>query len=911
MVAADVAPSGAIAVFPPLPSPPPEPHADTLAWCRALAGPSGPGDSEPLLWALIWPRERPRAPQARAGRPRTALHLFGTPRGLWGRLAAANAIGWGVYACPHTMELALTPFGAPLRKPQQIRRWNAWWVDCDSRESVAAVLDLPSPAQPGMVVETSPGRWQVLWRSNETLHTPARDAFRLAAPLREMARQLRGDPAATDPCRVLRVPGFWNTKRATPHLVTLLAAEPGKTWTYDQAVNQFPPPGGPMPEEQAATNRPTADLLGGGLSTADLETQLQQNTSLRDLRSELTAAALAVLPPLVFNLGQSDLDVVRAAGRLWDLGWTRPSELANALLPWFLAGTSANGLPNADLGNRDFLTAKVKNLVRYAKSEPGCVLLLEHAAREAMAAAEMPPPPGMGADVTLPTNEDATPEEQEAADQQGAQHPAGPAPEPGKKPGPPIPIASEEELAEWIIRHRLSAAANLRPVADGALLRAYAPAQGAWIPVSQNALAALARERSAQPAVHLGTRSAIKPLAMSNRMVHAVATSIRERCEVPDFFEKAPPGAAFKGDFAQVTPAGVVLTAAHPDHRARAAFDFPWPDGAPVDLADPDLGNPDHGAMEWLASHAPNFASYLVGAIGADRELEDVASAVRCLQEFSGAAVAGFAPRYERALVLSGDGSNGKGTFLSILRLLFHPDDVTAIPIRRWEDPRFLIKLAGRRLNMIADDWGNEVIQETALKSILSAADPVTARDVYESAVTFTPSAGHVMLCNNLPSTRDQSEGFWRRWLIVEFKGEFGIPGAAPKDTEILARIIPELPQIAAWALLGACRLTDRGDYLVPPASKDALAAWRTDADTALDFVHRACRPAKDGEGTRPDELYSAYREWSISAGHSQPLSARKLARRLRRVLLRGSKRTADGRLWPIHVKPAPEWSWE
>jgi len=72
--------------------------------------------------------------------------------------------------------------------------------------------DLPTPNH---VLESSPGKYQVVWRVEQF------DAGQAEALMRGLVRDLGADPAATDSTRVLRLPGLYNHKYAAPHFVTV------------------------------------------------------------------------------------------------------------------------------------------------------------------------------------------------------------------------------------------------------------------------------------------------------------------------------------------------------------------------------------------------------------------------------------------------------------------------------------------------------------------------------------------------------------------------------------------------------------------------------------------------------------------------------------------------------------------
>ncbi len=87
--------------------------------------------------------------------------------------------------------------------------------DQNGTPAVAELLkraDLPTP---NYVLNSSPDKWQVVWRVQGFGKEEAEEIQR------GLARQMFADPAATDCSRVLRLPGFTNHKYDAPHLVTV------------------------------------------------------------------------------------------------------------------------------------------------------------------------------------------------------------------------------------------------------------------------------------------------------------------------------------------------------------------------------------------------------------------------------------------------------------------------------------------------------------------------------------------------------------------------------------------------------------------------------------------------------------------------------------------------------------------
>lgn len=94
------------------------------------------------------------------------------------------------------------------RTKEDIREFRHVYLDLDegagaSLRAIRTSGDVPSPT---FVLDTSPGKHQVVWRVGEL------DKEQGESLLRALASQFGGDSAATDASRLLRLPGFTNRK---------------------------------------------------------------------------------------------------------------------------------------------------------------------------------------------------------------------------------------------------------------------------------------------------------------------------------------------------------------------------------------------------------------------------------------------------------------------------------------------------------------------------------------------------------------------------------------------------------------------------------------------------------------------------------------------------------------------------
>jgi hypothetical protein len=125
-------------------------------------------------------------------------------------LASQNAKGADVYVSMNT--IAENATGRTKADIAEIRHVYLD-IDVGGQEALQRVLGSKDLPEPHHVLETSPGKHQVVWQVEGFGKGQAEDL------LHGMAAAHGADAAVTDCARVLRVPGFKNCKYEKPHYV--------------------------------------------------------------------------------------------------------------------------------------------------------------------------------------------------------------------------------------------------------------------------------------------------------------------------------------------------------------------------------------------------------------------------------------------------------------------------------------------------------------------------------------------------------------------------------------------------------------------------------------------------------------------------------------------------------------------
>jgi hypothetical protein len=137
-----------------------------------------------------------------------AATIAGTPFQSW--LAGQNASGYDVFA-------GMNPIkdGAFSRTKQNIQEIRHVYLDLDRKadQALEAIRNSAEVPAPNFVLDTSPGKHQVVWNVSGFSQDEAESL------LHNLASKFGGDLAATDSTRVLRLPGFANHKLSEQFIV--------------------------------------------------------------------------------------------------------------------------------------------------------------------------------------------------------------------------------------------------------------------------------------------------------------------------------------------------------------------------------------------------------------------------------------------------------------------------------------------------------------------------------------------------------------------------------------------------------------------------------------------------------------------------------------------------------------------
>jgi len=216
---------------------------------------------------------------------------------------------------------------------------------------------------------------------------------------------------------------------------------------------------------------------------------------------------------------------------------------------------------------------------------------------------------------------------------------------------------------------------------------------------------------------------------------------------------------------------------------------------------------------------------------------------------------------------------NGKSTLLDAIQHLLG-DYATVAPVelicksnrqKNTEAPTsVLARLKGRRFVTMSESDTSGKLDEATIKQYTGGED-ITARELYQAAITFKPQFTMWLSCNDLPAVRDKSLFASDRVRVIEFNRHF-TDAEQDKNLKSFFESPEAMKGIFTWLVAGFFKYKRFG-LAMPDDMIMVIRQYEKDNDIVLQFLEEKCEQ-KEEAVSRAKTLYDNYKIWCKSNGY-------------------------------------------
>lgn len=275
---------------------------------------------------------------------------------------------------------------------------------------------------------------------------------------------------------------------------------------------------------------------------------------------------------------------------------------------------------------------------------------------------------------------------------------------------------------------------------------------------------------------------------------------------------------------------------------------------------------------------APEFEKLMRNVTLDDKDLTNL------LLEYVGYAISGRRASFgSKALILTGGGSNGKSTFLNVIKMLIGRQCYSAVSLSDMSNPNARYSMVGKLFNICEEEEEDALRSGTAMFKSITTGGDILVKKLYSDTVPMRIDAKLILSCNDLPSSRENTYAIYRRMLICPFRAKFEEKTA---DKGIEDRIEGEMSGVYNLVLDAYDRLvSNNGVFSSASASQKALDEYKYMNSFYNQFADTCLMKSENADDfVAVSELMAMYNTWAQANNVRLVPTPIKLAKELKAI---------------------------
>ena len=238
-----------------------------------------------------------------------------------------------------------------------------------------------------------------------------------------------------------------------------------------------------------------------------------------------------------------------------------------------------------------------------------------------------------------------------------------------------------------------------------------------------------------------------------------------------------------------------------------------------------------------------------------------------------------------KAFILTGDGSNGKSTFLAVIQSLLGEENIASLDLKELGDRFKTAEMVGKLAN-IGDDISDEFIGNSAIFKKLVTGERVSVEQKGRDPFEFNNYSKLVFSANDIPRIKDKSGAVLDRLVIVPFNAKFTVDKSGFKSNirRDLVGHADVMEYLINLGISGLKRILEKQQFTVSTKVQDELDDYRQRNNPILGFIRECEDEDFKIENEPTSKVYKRYQEYCL-ANSLQAMSNVEFSKQINRTL--------------------------
>ena len=257
------------------------------------------------------------------------------------------------------------------------------------------------------------------------------------------------------------------------------------------------------------------------------------------------------------------------------------------------------------------------------------------------------------------------------------------------------------------------------------------------------------------------------------------------------------------------------------------------------------------------------------------------------LEEIGGACLYRDNRPIRKAFLLVGDGSNGKSTFIDLLKSMLGAENCSSLDFRDLDKRFQTAELFGKLANL-GDDISDAFVENVSTFKKIVSGERITAEQKGRDPFSFEPYAKLIFAANEIPHFRDRSGAALNRLIMIPFDATFKETDSA-YDPHFRAKLnCPEVIEAyISKAVKALQRVLKVGKFTNSKEIEQLKDDFKVENNPVLAFIEENRNDNGEVEGIYCEPTEGVYRRYSVFCSKSglQPLNKTNFVKQLNKAL--------------------------